>query len=208
MWGEPRLRTLWLGFVGLVICGYGFQTLLPGLLHQELGRSPTDIGVIFLALAVAGLVINLPLAAIVSTPLGLARTHRLGAIMALGFLLLSIAPTYGLIIAAGIPLGAGRSGFMLVDNALLMSTTKPAYSDRVMSLAMMGYGTQALLAPFWGILADTIGVRQTLVIVGIATATVTALVGLSWQRNRTAELSPSSDDASKAINAGEETFPV
>jgi nitrate/nitrite transporter NarK len=75
---------------------------------------------------------------------------------------------------------------MLVDNALLMSNTNPAFYGRVTSLTMMGYGSQALLAPLWGILADTVGVRATLVIVGIATTVVTTFIGLSWQRNRPA----------------------
>ncbi|MGH1487975.1 MAG: MFS transporter, partial [Acidimicrobiales bacterium] len=66
VWSDPQLRTLWLGFVGLVICGFAFQTLLPGLLN-ELDRPPADIGVTFLVLAVAGLVVNLPLAAIITT---------------------------------------------------------------------------------------------------------------------------------------------
>ena len=60
VWRDLQLRILWLGFVGIVVCGFAFQTLLPGLLSEELGRSPTDIGVIFLTLAVAGLVVNLP----------------------------------------------------------------------------------------------------------------------------------------------------
>ncbi len=208
VWSDPQLRTLWLGFVGLVICSYSFQTLLPGLLNEELGRAPTDIGVIFLTLAVAGLAVNLPLAAIISTRWAWPALIGMGAIMALGFILLSIAPTYGLVIAAGIPLGIGRSGFLLIDNALLMSNTSPAYYGRVMSLAMMGYGSQALLAPFWGLLADTIGVRQALIIVGIATATITTLVGLSWQRNRTTPPSLDSDASPKTINVDdEESFP-
>ncbi len=59
-----------------------------------------------------------------------------------------------------------------------------SYYGRVMSLVMMAFGSQALLAPLWGLLADTIGVRPTLVIVGAATASITALVELSWHRNR------------------------
>jgi MFS family permease len=193
VWGQPSLRTLWLGFVGLVICGFAFQTLLPGLLN-ELGRPTTDIGVIFLTLAVAGLVVNLPLAAMIGTRWAWPALIGMGFTMALGLVLFSIAPTYGLLLAAGIPFGIGRSGFMLVDNALLMSNTNPAYYGRVMSLTMMGFGSQALLAPIWGILADTIGVRVTLAIVGIATAAITTLIGLSWQRNRPAMQAPTSTD--------------
>ena len=149
---------------------------------------------IFLTLAVAGLVVNLPLAAMIGTRWAWPALIGMGFTMALGLVLFSIAPTYGLLLAAGIPFGIGRSGFMLVDNALLMSNTNPAYYGRVMSLTMMGFGSQALLAPIWGILADTIGVRVTLAIVGIATAAITTLIGLSWQRNRPAMQAPTSTD--------------
>jgi MFS family permease len=180
VWRDMKLRTLWLGFMGLVICGFAFQTLLPGLLSEDLDRSPSDVGLVFLSLAIAGLLASLPLA-------GIVRSHRAwpilltaGFVMALGFVLLSRAPSYGAAIAAAIPLGIGRSAFMLVDNSLLMSNAEPAYHGRVMSLAMMGFGSQALLAPVWGALADTVGVRMTLLIVGLAAATVTTLIGLSW----------------------------
>lgn len=187
VWRNPKLRTLWLGFVGLVVCGFAFQTLLPGLLDQELGRSPTDVGVIFLALAVVGLVVNLPLAGAVGTRWAWPALLGMGYVMATGFVLLSLAPTYAVAIVAGIPLGVGRAGFMLVNNALLMSTAEPAYYGRVMSLAMMGFGSQALLAPLWGLLADAIGVRSALVAIGVVAATITTLVALSWLRVRGTE---------------------
>ncbi len=193
VWGDPRLRTLWLGFVGLVICGFAFQTLLPGLLDEELDRSPTDVGLTFLAFAIAGLVVSLPLAALVRTRWAWPALLLMGFVMAVGFILLSSASTYTLVIATGIPLGIGRSGFMLLNNALLMSNANPAYYGRVMSLGMMGFGSQALLAPLWGLLADNIGVRETLAVVGIVAAVVTTLVALSWIRLR--HLAPAAHSA-------------
>ncbi|MDH3678314.1 MAG: MFS transporter [Acidimicrobiia bacterium] len=183
-WGVPRLRTLWLGFVGVVVCGFAFQTLLPGLLDEELGRQPTEVGPIFLAMAVAGLAVSVPLAGIVVTRWSWPALLAMGFVMAGGFLILSIAPTYALVIVAGVPIGIGRSGFMLVSTALLMSGADRAYHGRVMSLAMMAFGSQALLAPLWGLLADAIGVRQTLAVVGVVATVVTAAVGLSWVRIR------------------------
>ncbi len=190
VWSEPRLRTLWLGFVGIVVCGFAFQTLLPGLLSEELGRTPKDVGVIFLALAMAGLVVSVPLAGVVRTERAWPVLLTVGFVMSLGFVLLSQAPTYGLAIAAAVPLGVGRAGFMLINSSLLMSNAEPAYHGRVMSLAMMGFGSQALLAPVWGALADWLGVRTTLLIVGLVAATVTSLVGLSWVRIRAVPATP------------------
>ena len=184
VWGEPALRTLWLGFVGMVVCGFAFQTLLPGFLSEELGRSPTEIGPIFLVLAVSGLLINLPLAGLVRSGPAWPALLVMGFVMAFGFVVVAVAPSYLLAMVATIPLGIGRSGFMLLDNSLLMSTARPAYHGRVMSLAMMGFGSQALLAPVWGAIADQIGVRATLAGVGIASAIVTAMVGIGWFRHR------------------------
>ena len=194
VWNHQRLRTLWLGFVAMVVCGFAFQTLLPGLLAEELGREPSDVGVIFLVLALAGLVVNVPLAAVVRTNRAWPTMLAMGALMAVGFVLLSVAPSYGLVILAGVPLGIGRSGFMLLDNALLMAGADPAYHGRVMSLAMVGFGSQALLAPVWGAIADAIGVRNTLFIVGLVTATLVAWLTLAWlateRRIRRADLAP------------------
>jgi MFS family permease len=182
VWRDLRLRTLWLGFVGIVVCGFAFQTLLPGLLEQELGRDATDIGPVFLVLAVAGLLVNLPLAGVVGTPWAGRALVTMGFVLAAGFGLLSVVPGYGLVMVAAVPLGIGRSGFMLIDNALLLSTADTAYHGRVMSLAMMGFGSQSLLAPVWGGLADAIGVRQTLGIIGAVAALITAVVAVSWIR--------------------------
>ncbi len=182
VWRDLRLRTLWLGFIGIVVCGFAFQTLLPGLLEQELGRESTEIGPVFLVLAIAGLLVNLQLAAIVGTRWAGAALVAMGVIMAAGFAAVALAPNYGVLLASAVPLGIGRSGFMLVDNALLMSNADPSYHGRVMSLAMMGFGTQSLLAPVWGALADAVGVRQTLGLVGLVAALITAIVALSWFR--------------------------
>lgn len=184
VWSDLRLRTLWLGFVGIVICGFAFQTLLPGLLDLELDRDPSEIGIIFLVMAVSGLVVNLLLAAIIGGRFAWPALLTMGYMMAIGFVLLAGAPSYALAVVAGIPLGIGRAGFMLLDNSLLMSASSPAYYGRVMSLAMMAFGSQALLAPLWGLLADGIGVRQTLVVVGVVAAAITTLVGMSWLRIR------------------------
>ena len=184
VWRNPVLRTLWLGFVGIVICGFAFQTLLPGLLAEELGREPTDVGLIFTTLAVAGLIVNIPLAGIVRTPLAWPALLTSGAVMAAGFFLIAGAPSYALVVAAGIPQGIGRSGFMLLNNALLMATAEPEYHGRVMSLSMIGFGSQALLAPIWGTIADVIGVRPTLVIVGIAASSMVTAVTVSWLATR------------------------
>ena len=40
VWSDLRLRTLWLGFMGIVVCGFAFQTLLPGAGRRRVGGQP------------------------------------------------------------------------------------------------------------------------------------------------------------------------
>ena len=133
---------------------------------------------------VAGLIVNIPLAGIVRTPLAWPALLTSGAVMAAGFFLIAGAPSYALVVAAGIPQGIGRAGFMLLNNALLMATAEPEYHGRVMSLSMIGFGSQALLAPVWGTIADAVGVRTTLVIVGIAACSIVAAGAVSGLATR------------------------
>jgi MFS family permease len=137
--------------------------------------------------------VSFPLASIINTPWAWPALLTMGFVMAVGFIILSMAPSYGLMIASGVPLGIGRSGFMLLSNALLMANSNPAYYGRVMSLAMMGFGSRALLAPIWGLLADEFGVQETLAVVGVVAAVITTVIGVTWLKVRT--MAPSAHGA-------------
>lgn len=190
LWGDPKLRLLWASFIAMIVCGFAFQTLLPGLLNTKLGREPTDVGEIFLSFAIAGLVANLLLAGIVRSPLAWPVMLVAGLIMSGGFALLATASSYELVLLAAVPLGAGRSAYWLINNSLLMTNTRPEFYGRVMALAMIGFSAQALLSPVWGAMADSIGIRQTLMIVAILGAAAMALATLSWLRIRRPSVTP------------------
>lgn len=184
MVANPRLRILWGYFLVMVMCGFAFQTLLSGMLAAEFGRSPFDLMPSLTVLGIASLIVNLPLAGIVSGRFAWPALLTMGALMAAGFFLTAWAPTYGAFLAMAGLIGAGRSGVMLVNQSIMMANTLPQYFGRVMSLVMMGFGFQSLLAPIWGALADAIGGRQTLAVIGLVALAATALMVLGWLRTR------------------------
>ena len=184
MVANPRLRILWGYFLVMVMCGFAFQTLLSGMLAAEFGRSPFDLMPSLAVLGIASLIVNLPLAGIVSGRFAWPALLTMGALMAAGFCLTAWSPTYGAFLAMAGLIGAGRSGVMLVNQSIMMANTLPQYFGRVMSLVMMGFGFQSLLAPIWGALADVIGGRQTLAVIGLVALAATALMVLGWLRTR------------------------
>ena len=181
---NPRLRILWLYFLLIVACGWGFQTLLPGVLDQEFGRAPTDVGPTFMIFGVASLVVNVLLAGAVSGRWAWHLLMIMGVVMAIGFWLVAIAPSYGAFLILGAVLGAGRSGTMLINQSLMMANTKPDYFGRVMSFAMMAFGFQALFGPVWGAVADVIGGPETMAMIGMIAAGATVIMLIGWLRTR------------------------
>ena len=202
MRGNPRLRHLWVYFSLIVACGWGFQTLLPGVLAQEFGRAPTDVGPTFLIFGVSSLVINILLAGAVSGRWAWPLLLIMGVVMAVGFWLVAIAPSYGAFLILGAFIGTGRSGTMLVNQSLMMGNTKPEYFGRVMSFAMMAFGFQALFGPVWGGIADAIGGPETMALIGVIAAGATVFMLFGWLRTRNLPLEAGTAAASMGRRVG------
>jgi MFS family permease len=81
-------------------------------------------------------------------------------------------------------LGPGLSGFMLVNNALTMASTDPGYFGRVMSLTMLAWGFQGSLSLPFGMLADSIGEREMLAMMGVVLIAIAAVVGMFALRHQ------------------------
>ena len=186
---RPRLRSLWLFWLTIVVSGFALQTLIPGLLNQEFGRDEQEATVIALIWGITALPINLALAGAVGSRWAWPLLFASAAMLAGGIWLTAWAPGYGILLIVSAIAGGGRSAVMLLNQTIMMSHTRAEYFGRVMSWALMAFGLQGILAPVWGIVADRIGGRETLYLVGLIVVVGTALAVLSWlgDRRRPAE---------------------
>ena len=164
--GNTAIRTLMLLFMGVVVLGFMWQIVLPAFLERHLDRSPTDVGLILTVNAVAALAVALPLAGIVGTRWAWPAMFVTIALLGAGFFMLAAAPSFEMAVISMLVLGPGLSGFMLVNNALVMSNTDPRYFGRVMSLTMLAWGFQGVLSLPFGFMADAFGEREMLAIIG------------------------------------------
>jgi len=180
--GNPAIRILMPLFMAVVVLGFMWQIVLPAFLERHLDREPTDVGLFLTVNAVAALTVSLPLAGIVSTRWAWPLMFAASALLGVGFLLLSIAPSLELALLATLALGPGLSGFMLVNNALTMANTDPGYFGRVMSLTMLAWGFQGAFSLPFGALADAFGEREMLAVAGVLLLVVTATGGVASLR--------------------------
>lgn len=164
---RPRLALLVLTFIGVVILGFSWQVLLPGLLEHELDRSPTDVGWLMTSSAVAGLAVTLGMAGFAGTRH--AWRIMFGAAMALGLslVLLGLAPGYVAALAVMLGVGAGGGVFQMLNNSLVMQECDQQFFGRVMSLTMMAWGFNGLAGLPFGYMADEMGERETLILMGV-----------------------------------------
>lgn len=107
-----------------------------------------------------------------------------GLLMALVFVLGALTPSFFALMLVAILVGISTTGVMLVNQALIMTNSRPEYFGRVMSFVVLGFAAQSLLAPIWGVTADAIGGRETMVLVGMITLAATVLLGVGWLRTR------------------------
>jgi MFS family permease len=185
--GNPRLRLLLIGFVLVVILSFPSNVIMPGFAKAELGVSTAGLGLLLGVSAVGGLMASLLVAALADSP----RAPLLLTLssLAIGAALVStgLAPTFAVALATMFCFGAVSSGFQTLNNALVMREADPAYYGRVMSITMVAYSGTGLVALPVGLLADAIGARAALALLGAAVTAVAGLLALAAARLQGAE---------------------
>jgi MFS family permease len=174
---RPRLMLAVVSFIGVIMAGFSYFVVLPGFLENQLGRSSADMALLMAVGAASGFVVSIALA-------GAAGSRRawslmVGGGMVLGFSLamLAVAPSFTTALVAMLIIGAGTGAFQVLNNAIVMREADPAYHGRVMSLTMMAWGVNGLVAYPFGLLADRIGERETL---GVMAGGVLLIVVAAW----------------------------
>ena len=181
IWTSPQVRMLTLIFVGVVLSGFSYQTIMPGFLEHVLGHPASQLGVIYGTTATGGIVTTLVLAA--RRPGGdtSALMFAFGLALAGSLLLLSMAPGFGAALAIAALVGASSSGFQMLNNVSLMQSTDPYFFGRVMAVTMMAFGVNSIVAYPIGQVADHMGERMTM---GLLAATCFAIVSVGFAASR------------------------
>ncbi len=176
---RPRLALLVTSFMGVIMFGFSYQVVLPGLLENELGRDADDMGLLFFASAISGLVITLFVASRASGPHAWSMMIVGGFVLGGSLALTAVSETFWQAMLTMFVAGAGSSAFQLLNNSLIMQESDQAYYGRVMSLTMMAWGLNGLVGFPFGLVADAIGERETILIMAsFVIAVSTALLAI------------------------------
>jgi MFS family permease len=177
-----RLRLFVGFFVSVIMTGFSYVTVLPGLVEHQLGRPAEAVSALFFTSAVGGLFATLAAARVADSRRAVQVFVAAPFVFALGLLGLSTAPSFAFAIAAMLMVGIGFGGLQSLNAAVIVRATEPAYFGRVFSLTMLAFAGVSLMGLPVGALADAVGERRMVAALACAVLVIAATVVMRLRR--------------------------
>ena len=161
--------------------GFAHQAFLPAIVVDLFGRGSGSLGALTMASALGAVVTSFALA---NTPRDrLADRQGLaGYGLGIALVVFALMPNFFASLVAVFFVGCGMAGFQALNGSLVLATADLEFHGRVQSLIMLSFSAFGLAALPFGIIADAVGLRETMV--GMGVAVLLAALHSSWWRRR------------------------
>ncbi|MDD9945258.1 MAG: MFS transporter, partial [Myxococcales bacterium] len=154
---RPHLQSLVLYFVLVIMFGFPYVVVLPGLVEHTLHRSADAVSVLFGTSALGGLAASLGVAPLADSKHAIAMHLGAGLAFAASLFGLSFVTTMLEANVAVIAVGLSTGVMTTLNGAVLLRASEPRYLGRVMSLALLAFAGFGVIGLPIGILADGMG---------------------------------------------------
>ena len=180
---EPSVRIVVSLAILVTMVGFPYIAFLPSVSEDFFGRGSEGFALLSLVGACGGLLAGIGVARTV-----LAQGPKVqllsGVSLAVGLLFISWAPTFNIALIAAVVVGGSTAGFQSMNATLALSLSDSAYHGRVQSLLGLGFSAFGLVSYPLGLLADAIGLRETLAGMGVLTFILVVGAELLWRPDR------------------------
>ncbi len=167
VWERRHVANLVIVSFIAVMIGFPFVAFLPRFATEVLDVGSAGYGFLAASSAVGAVGIS---AYIAGRGTGRAA-WRIQAISGVSFglalVVLAIAPSYLASVVAIAAVGAASAGFQAMNNSLVLALSDLEFHGRVQSLMMLSFSGFGMAALPLGAIADRIGLRETLAIMGV-----------------------------------------
>lgn len=164
--GRPSIALLILTSFAVIMVGFPYQSFLPSVAKDVYHVNGGGLGVLQSFGAIGAVVATLLVAAYAQSKKAWIAQPLLAIAFGGSVVALGLAPNFWFGLLAMVAVGGLASGFQGVNNALTMSSTDQDYQGRVQSISMLSWSLFGLVAFPIGIIADHIGIQETLVVMG------------------------------------------
>lgn len=164
--GRRAIALLILSSFALVMVGFPYQSFTASLVKDVYGQGSGGLGLLSSVAAVGAVVATVVVAVMAGTKRAWAIQAFAGAGFGVGLIALGMTDSFAAGLVVMVFVGALASAFQAMNNSLTMQLTEGNYHGRVQSLNMMSWSLFGLASLPLGILADHIGLQETLMIMG------------------------------------------
>ena len=172
---EKQLKWLIVTTTIAIMIGFNYVAFLPALVEGELGLSESHVGFLTTASAIGAVLITAFVASRADGPESIRLMVFCGLAFGVGVVLFGLAQNYLLALAIIGVLGLATNGFMVLTSSRSMAISDPSHHGRVQSLMQLAWAGFGIAAAPLGAVAEIIGLRQTIVGMGLVTFVVVAL---------------------------------
>ena len=172
---DERLRHIVVASFFVIMFGFNYVAFIPALVEGIYGLSDTWVGLVSSASAIGAVAVSFPLAAKADGPGGLRIMALSGIGFGCGVMLLGGAPSIWVAFLIVIGIGGCTTAFQSMSNTLALTQTDDAMQGRVQSLMQLSFAGFGIAAAPIGALAEVIGLRWALVMMGAVALTATAV---------------------------------
>lgn len=163
---RPIAILLWMSFA-VVSFAFPYQGFLASVAKSEFDRGSLGLGMLSSATAIGALTATLAVATLTGHRHAWRIQTGMGMLFGAALIAFSTAPNFYVGLLTLLFVGAFASGFQSLNNALTMTMTEPRYYGRVQALMGVSWSLFGILSLPIGMVADVIGIRETLALMGV-----------------------------------------
>ncbi len=175
---RPSIALLILTSFAVIMMGFPYQSFLPSIAKDVYDVGGGGLGILQSFGAVGAVIATLLVAAYAESKHNWIAQPTLAVVFGISLLGLGLAPNFWFGLIAMVAVGAFAAGFQGVNNSLTMQSTDGPYQGRVQSISMLSWSLFGLMSLPIGIVADQIGIQETMVILGIIVVVSVTLLQL------------------------------
>ncbi|MEM1333201.1 MAG: MFS transporter [Actinomycetota bacterium] len=182
---HPHLRRLVVSSFFVIMFGFNYVAFVPAFVKDLFGRGDGSVGLLMSASSIGAVVVAASLARNADGPNARRLMVLSGVTFGLFVIVLAAAPSFWAAFAITAFVGAATTGYQSLSNTLALAMTDDGHRGRVQSLMMLSFAGFGIAAAPLGVLAEAIGLRWAMAVMGVVAAGACTVYALAeWWVHR------------------------
>ncbi len=176
VFATPPIRNIVLTAFAVLMFAFSYVSFIPALVEGEFGLQEQHVGYFTSSSSVGALLAGFWVAGLADSPRAQAVMTMAGVLFGVMVMGLGLAPQFLVAVVVAVIAGAATTTFQTLSNTLALRESNAEFQGRVQSIMQLGFAGFGMSALPLGVLAEQIGLRPTLVIMG----SIAAIAVLSY----------------------------